>query len=362
MSTFPLVDTTSRVPSRPRPTDVSIVPRKPSMSSALTIPARRPAAGAVQPALSPAASDELRNAASMEAQLNALLSLSQQGIELNSVISNSFKKSMEEKYEKVEAYSYSVLDLMRMQLMSRIALSAGTGKPAPGAIEMLDKIVSILRYIEQRQHDTPTHLEATKAITGSSPDVQGIVNKANARLLKAIEKHDTSIKSLEGVVKASGSQRTDIIEQLNKLRELVSINSANLQRVDKETDRLFQMTQRAPVPSVAPMPQVVPMAPVAPPMPQAVVEVPPVDHKAVADKAVKAKQAAEEKLRLHTERLKEKTEEVKKLKEQVIARSALVSNLTEQVRARSEAEKQIRDRLDKVVEKAGVLMRQSKKK
>ena len=206
MSTFPLVDSASEAPARPVRSAQSMVTTRPTMAVARpTMPASRPTM--TTPLPTAAASSELQNAASIEAQLNALLSLSANGVELNSVISDSFRKSIDDKYNKVEAYSYSVLDLMRMQLMSRIALAAGTGQPAPGAIDMLDKVVSILQYIEHRQKGTPRHLEATKAITGPSSDAQGIVNQASARLLKSIDRHDASIKSLEGMARRGSAVR-----------------------------------------------------------------------------------------------------------------------------------------------------------
>ena len=92
--------------------------------------------------------DELETAQKLQSQLKAMGQLSQQGVPLETALSKSYQKAMMRKYRKVETYSKSVLSLLKMQLMSQIAIKAAQGENVSNSVLLLSQVVNILQHME----------------------------------------------------------------------------------------------------------------------------------------------------------------------------------------------------------------------
>ena len=99
------------------------------------------------------------------------------------------------------------------------------------------------------------------------------------------------------------------------------------------------------------------MAPVAAPT----VQVPIVDHKKAADDSARELREVKEKLFAHSKELEAKTKELVSAREKALAHNELVAKMQEEIRSRRESEEQLRQRLEKVVDRASKMMKKRNK-
>ena len=99
------------------------------------------------------------------------------------------------------------------------------------------------------------------------------------------------------------------------------------------------------------------MAPVAAPA----VQVPTVDHKQAADNSARELREVKEKLLAHSKELQAKTRELVSAREKALSHNELVVKMQEEIRARKESEEQLRQRLEKVVDRASRMMKKRNK-
>lgn len=335
-------------------------------------------------------SEEERNAADIQAQLYTMLRLAQEGGSISSMVSKSFRDSVNDSYRKLESDTYVKLDLYRMLLMTQIALSASSGESPSGYISTLNVVLNVMDHIKpQHRRILPDSLktqaneklanairENSRTITKMSqlqaqlqkqtadigPSLKKALKAQSERLGKRIERANTAkqssttsqeIKDLNSEINAlkdkaqrskeSSAQNDEIKalnEQLKSLREVVRMNSA---RADKDSDRLFAMQKTQPAPVVAP-----------------VTQVPVVDHEKRANDLDAQLRLAKEKLVRHTKELKEKTAELVRARERALLHNESAVKMQEEIRSRKNSEEELRQRLEKIVDRASKMVRRGK--
>lgn len=334
--------------------------------------------------------EEERNAADIQAQLYTMLRLAQEGGSISATVSKSFRDSVDTNYRKLESDTYAKLDLYRMLLMTQIALAASSGESPSGYISTLNVVLNVMDHIKpQHRRILPDSLktqaneklanairENNRTITKISqlqaqlqkqtadfgPSVKKALKEQAERLGKRIEKANTAkqssttsqeIKDLNSQIRAlkdnaqrakeSSAQNEQIKalnEQLKSLREVVRMNSA---RADKDSDRLFAMQKAQPAPVVAP-----------------VAQVPVVDHEKRANDLDEQLRNVKEKLVQHTKELKEKTAELVRAREKALLHNENAVKMQEEIRARKNSEEELRQRLEKIVDRASKMVRKGK--
>ena len=170
-----------------------------------------------------------------------------------------------------------------------------------------------------------------KQSSTTSQEIQDLNSEINALKNKAQRSKESSAQNDE--IKA-------LNEQLKSLREVVRMNSA---RADKDSDRLFAMQKTQPAPVVAP-----------------VTQVPVVDHEKRANDLDAQLRMAKEKLVRHTKDLKEKTAELVRARERALLHNESAVKMQEEIRSRKNSEEELRQRLEKIVDRASKMVRRGK--
>ena len=335
-------------------------------------------------------SEDERNAADIQAQLYTMLRLAQEGGSISSAVSKSFRDSVNTNYRKLESDTYNKLDLYRMLLMTQIALSASSGESPSGYISTLSVVLNVMDHIKpQHRRILPDSLKTQaneklanairennrtiskisqlqaqlqKQTADFGPSLKKALKEQSDRLGKRTEKANTAkqssttsreIDDLNSQIRAlkdnaqrakeSSAQNEQIKalnEQLKSLREVVRMNSA---RSDKDSDRLFAMQQTQPASVVAP-----------------VAQVPVVDHEKRANDLDEQLRNVKEKLVKHTKELKEKTAELVRAREKALLHNENAIKMQEEIRSRTNSEAELRQRLEKIVDRASKMVRKGK--
>ena len=189
-----------------------------------------------------ATTDELDTAHKLQSQLKAMRELAQQGVPLETALSKSYRKAMMRKYRKVETYSKSVLSLLKMQLMSQIAIKASQGENVSNSVLLLSQVVNVLEHMEgtsrhKRNSDLPTYdsdvLESVDAYS----------RKHNA--LKKMRRKQGHLEQRQNVqsgkIKRLAAREASTAEQLRQLAEIVSANSTGY---DKHAAKINELVNQ----------------------------------------------------------------------------------------------------------------------